>query len=95
MVSRVWRAKNISSLSVSFEYYTSVIKQLEGVFLCLHEKGPKWNYTELSKYIKMSKSFVHKWCNHYTQYKNVDDLPSRCLKRSTTGQVDKKLLVIR
>lgn len=67
-------------------------KRFEAVFLCLHEKGPKWNYKKVSKYIKKDESFVRKWCNHYKQYKNVDDLPGRGLKRKTTDQVDKQVV---
>jgi len=39
--------------------------------------------TELLKYMKKSKTFVSKWVKHYSDVKNVDNLPDR-------GSVQKK-----
>jgi len=68
--------------------------RFEAVFLCNHPKGPKMSFAAASRYMGKSVSFVKKWVQRYNDVKNVDDLPERGTRRSTSEKNDKAILKI-
>ena len=68
--------------------------RFEAVFLCSHPKGSKMSFALASRYMGKSVSFVKKWVKRYNNTKNVDDLPERGMRRSTSKENDKAILKI-
>lgn len=66
----------------------------EAVFLCSHPKGPKMSFAATSRYMGKPVSFVKKWVKRYNDVKNVDNLPERSMRRSTSEKNDKAILKI-
>lgn len=68
--------------------------RFEAVFLCSHPRGPKMSFAAASRYMGKSVSFVKKWVKRYSDVKNVDDLPERGTRRSTSEKNDKAIFKI-
>ncbi|KYQ55805.1 hypothetical protein ALC60_05304 [Trachymyrmex zeteki] len=51
-------------------------------------------YAAAGRYMKKSEGFVRKWVKRYNETKNVDDLPERGTRRSTTKKDDKAIIKI-
>lgn len=68
--------------------------RFEAVFLCTHPKGPKMSCAAAARYMRKSESFVKKWVARYEAVKNVDDLPERGKRRSTSKSDDKVICAI-
>ncbi|GAB1862215.1 Mos1 transposase HTH domain-containing protein [Camponotus japonicus] len=73
---------------------TAYASRFEAMFLCSHPKGPKMSFAMASRYMGKSVSFVKKWVKRYNDMKNVDDLPERGTRRSTSKENDKAILKI-
>ncbi|CAK9833697.1 Transposable element Tcb2 transposase [Anthophora retusa] len=68
--------------------------RFEAVFLCNHPKGPKMSFAAASRYMGKSVSFIKKCVKRYEDVKNVDDLPERGKRCSTSEKDDKAILRI-
>ncbi|KOC58711.1 hypothetical protein WH47_05254 [Habropoda laboriosa] len=68
--------------------------RFEAVFLCNHPEGPKMSFAAASRYMGKSVSFIKKWVKRYEDVKNVDDLPERGKRCSTSEKDDKAILRI-
>lgn len=70
----------------------SIQKRWEIVFLSKHEKGPKWNESQVSRYLRIDRQTVRRWVTRYEESGDVQDLERKGRKRKTSMRNDNAII---